>query len=723
MRDKQAIAALIFVGVLLGAGVAYYWLKTPGNQPVEIIKDLRDRGGPPEDGPGLSTKDLPQATADVFHAMDGGIELSPEEIQGRNTWILWTAGNEQFWDRMSRESYGLIDFLKTIDSRKRPNRFRDIGFVNEPGMVQSNEPDEYGLYIDHREGPPPEGIDERVYGRSTGIIGFRLYPNPAFDAEAKRKWDPSRFYNDPTYYLDKKLIRPYRVGMACGLCHVAPHPLNPPSDPAAPKWENLASVIGNQYLHEGNAMCFDLKPGNFLWEMVNAQPRGTSDTSRIATDYINNPNTMNAIFDLGARLSQARSERMSQANQTIAAGAEAKVPHILKDGADSVGVPGASIRVYVNIGMYASQWTRLHNPLIGLVRQQPFEIAVARKHSVYWRATEERLPNLAAFFMKIRPMHLADAPGGKEFLTESPEVLTQGKTIFAENCARCHSSKRPPEGVDAESPRGVEWFLKSVADADFLKDNFLSDDQRHSVALIGTNSARAVATNAASGHVWDNFSSQTYKDAKAVGELRVHNVADPGKPLAYEPPWGGPGYYRTPSLISIWATAPFFHNNALGIFNGDPSVKGRMAAFDDAVRKLLWPERRLKEKSIWRTVNDSYLEVAEEYIPRVFRPLCDDGVLRIGPIPKGIPINLLANLDFEDTASVLAVCIELKATLLKIKAANLEGADALRELSKLTPRLLAASKCPDFVEDRGHEFGKELSDEDKEALIAFLKTF
>jgi hypothetical protein len=40
------------------------------------------------------------------------------------------------------------------------------------------------------------------------------------------------------------------------------------------------------------------------------------------------------------------------------------------------------------------------------------------------------------------------------------------------------------------------------------------------------------------------------------------------------------------------------------------------------------------------------------------------------------------------------------------------------------------SKCPDFVVDRGHYFGtgafKEepgLSDEDKRALIEFLKTF
>jgi hypothetical protein len=46
------------------------------------------------------------------------------------------------------------------------------------------------------------------------------------------------------------------------------------------------------------------------------------------------------------------------------------------------------------------------------------------------------------------------------------------------------------------------------------------------------------------------------------------------------------------------------------------------------------------------------------------------------------------------------------------------------------PRLLALSKCKDFVVNRGHYFGTDLSkrepglsDEDKRALIEFLKTF
>ena len=38
-------------------------------------------------------------------------------------------------------------------------------------------------------------------------------------------------------------------------------------------------------------------------------------------------------------------------------------------------------------------------------------------------------------------------------------------------------------------------------------------------------------------------------------------------------------------------------------------------------------------------------------------------------------------------------------------------------------QLFALSKCPDYVVNRGHYFGTKLSDADKNALIAFLKTF
>jgi hypothetical protein len=69
---------------------------------------------------GKSTADFPQITADIFKPMDGGIDLSPEEIMGRNTWNLWSGGNQHFWNHAAQDSYGLMDLLKMLDNRRFP---------------------------------------------------------------------------------------------------------------------------------------------------------------------------------------------------------------------------------------------------------------------------------------------------------------------------------------------------------------------------------------------------------------------------------------------------------------------------------------------------------------------------------------------------------------------------------------------------------------------------
>jgi hypothetical protein len=46
-----------------------------------------------------------------------------------------------------------------------------------------------------------------------------------------------------------------------------------------------------------------------------------------------------------------------------------------------------------------------------------------------------------------------------------------------------------------------------------------------------------------------------------------------------------------------------------------------------------------------------------------------------------------------------------------------------RESMETIDEMLALSKCPDLIVNRGHYFGRDLSDEDKRALIGFLKTF
>ncbi len=112
------------------------------------------------------------------------------------------------------------------------------------------------------------------------------------------------------------------------------------------------------------------------------------------------------------------------------------------------------------------------------------------------------------------------------------------------------------------------------------------------VSLIGTNAGRALATNGIAHHMWEDFTSDTYKHLPPVGQIQIYNPYKPAKEGetfndSFTAPGGGRGYYRPASLVSIWATAPYLHNNSVGIFNNDPSVKGRMTAFEDGIRKLL----------------------------------------------------------------------------------------------------------------------------------------
>src|SRR6185295_4173026 len=104
-------------------------------------------------------------------------------------------------------------------------------------------------------------------------------------------------------------------------------------------------------------------------------------------------------------------------------------------------------------------------------------------------------------------------------LAPDPERVRWGARVFGENCARCHSSKRPP-GLTEETkhdPGARAAWARFAARDDFLEGNFLSDDTRYPLVspdwrfAIGTNAARALATNATEAHIWQNFSSRTYK--------------------------------------------------------------------------------------------------------------------------------------------------------------------------------------------------------------------
>ena len=742
---------------------------------------------------------------------------------GRNNWIVWTAGNDHFWDKLSKESKGTVDFLKVLSNHpslkfSRDNRWSYLGLLNEPCFDKGASPrsDRFGLYLDVRSPDCPADPFENVekypgvkigargsksievgsyYGYATGIVGLRLFPNPDFDEAAKARWDSERYYTDPSYYNNKDLVRPYRVGMSCGFCHVGPNPTNPPADPEHPTWANLNSNPGAQYFWIDRIFSYEADSSAFPVQIFHTSRPGALDTSLISSDNINNPRTMNAVYSLVARLMNAKrfgEEKLTkgsldnaQLNDYLPADSPLNefykkpdtvfTPHVLKDGADSVGALGALNRVFVNIGLFSEEWTEHFRPLVGGKKVTPFSIEVARKNSSYWQANERQTPNLALFFVATaKPDYLRNAPGGEAYLSKNEKKLTDGKIVFAENCARCHSSKLPEKtysffpascagsGYLACWDKYWDWTktsefkteMKAITlDKEFLKNNYLSTDLRVPVTLLETNACSPLATNGIENNIWDNFSSGSYKALPSVGTITVHHPMT-GVPSQYEMPASGRGYTRPPSLISAWATAPYLLNNSLGDFYGSGSVEGRLKSFDSSITQLLWPAKRSGDREyvtengkmvpgvIDRTTQTSYLRIPSGFLPEILSPLQgrvgrwlpwlfgDEGI-EIGPIPKGTPVNLVSNVNLDKPIETLPAIIKTVEALKHIpKDASNEEAIRIFEHYKVADELLAVSKCPDFVVNRGHYFGTEylgksagLTDGEKNSLIEFIKTF
>ena len=186
---------------------------------------------------------------------------------------------------------------------------------------------------------------------------------------------------------------------------------------------------------------------------------------------------------------------------------------------------------------------------------------------------------------------------------------------------------------------------------------------------IETNSARAFATNAKADHIWDNFSSLTYKQLSPMDELDFFNPFDERtqsnsnrkrKMLR-------PGYYRTPSLISVWSSAPLLHNNMLGKFTGDPSVVGRMEAFNDAIEKAALAGEAQRPDSIWCTSQTLLAPYSQRICPlSVALPLRQRRVFQYRSDACRTPINLIANLE-PSFCDMLTLFPRIKADLDKIR--------------------------------------------------------
>lgn len=791
--------------------------------------------------------------------------LSPSARAGREIWYKATAGNARFHTYTMQQRIGVfVDWYRVLNATERDDRFRAWGLIHDPSCCMpgsDNCPaksleETYGLewcpgddvLLKHvgKEGyrdpacdfkDAPLAADEThgpkdqrqspcdlAFGTSTGALGLRKFPNPRFNAEQWKKlnggmasWegyrkvlstDSSQSDFKVSHIRDGAIEPPFTVGMACGACHIAFDPLKPPADPARPKWENIKGGIGNQYLRMSEILGSAMPLDSIEWQVFAHARPGTTDTSAIPTDQVNNPGTINALINIAERPTFADEKVVKWRKVKACAQGEAdgacwcepgrdgkcwqhgektgeNIHHILKGGEDSIGALEAIQRVYFNIGSCAEAcWVNHLTDMRQLDPQQrnfgqtPFNIGQCRRDCPNFRAIEDRLHNILDFFVS-RETNATDLNVAREnaLKASSPNAkygyeelvadldknfgkgaVARGRTLFAENCARCHSSIPEDKGGPFKNRSFREMDEKTGLRADWL-----GNDRPTKVTEVGTYRCRALHSNHMAGHVYQEYGSETTR-------------ARPPDPNLTEPADGGRGYYRNISLLSLWAHAPFMHNNAIGpelcgqpankdndfdreryvddqgvplpkdkqpaCWSYDPSVEGRFKLYVESMNQLLNPKQRIPK------VTKFNQPVTLEFGPKLWDGQEEKQMFGFMlTIPAGTTVGALGNFQhkrfMDDLFLARAKPAELNARLAK-QYGEADGKKFAAELSALAGEILkepgklieAAKQHPELLrtystcvaddpknlENAGHAFGEDLSDADKKALIAFLAT-
>ena len=292
---------------------------------------------------GVKPEQLLQATPDYFRDMDDNVPrptLSQEAIEGRNMWIVWTGGNDRMWDRLTVDSLGTFDLLKTISShppsgdykveypaqplalprpcqrtvlqgadRSRPEPFRALArrcATRRASPIRSPTRASIRASGSARAAPPCQSA--RITANPPELSACACFRTPISTRRRGSGGTPSATTTMPTYYFDPKLVRPYRIGMSCGFCHVGPNPIRPPADPESaevgePQLERRRAVflVGPHLQLDGRR-----ERGELFYQALHVSRPGTLDTSLVSTDSINNPRTMNAVYYLAPRMAEAR---------------------------------------------------------------------------------------------------------------------------------------------------------------------------------------------------------------------------------------------------------------------------------------------------------------------------------------------------------------------------------------------------------------------------------
>ena len=648
--------------------------------------------------------------------------------------------------------------------------------------------------VDQRQDP----CDLR-FGTSTGALGLRKFPNPNFDPEKWRRlngslasWDAYRKFmagedgsgdSRTNRLFDGSVEPPFRIGMSCGACHISYSALKPPADPNNPKWENIDGLVGNQFSRVSQLLASGMSQHLLEWQLIARARPGVVDTSALPMDTVSNPGTMNTVVNFARRPTyDQRILKWRKASQ-CPGGPQATcwcepqkpgkcwerserieaVQNILKGGEDNIGATEAIQRVYFNIGSCAEQCWLNHVPDLRAIDpsqrnygQTPLDIGQCRRDCASFRAIEDRLQNVIDFFLSARPqdLHVARNVSPQELNAQldqefGQDAVTLGRDVFARTCAGCHSSQSPPfdkANFHATDPKDPT-----------LRLDFLSNERPVLATRVGTYAGRALHSNHMPSRVWAEYAAITLRER-------------PVDPALHEIMKGsGRGYYRPPTLLSLWRQAPFMHNNAIGpevcgkpsrrevdfysspyvdqndrpLANPppcvpfDPSVEGRYKLYKDSMQDLLNPSRRLRKVTV--TDDDIVIDVAPDFkLGGV-----EGGFVIV--LPKGGPAVLINSLRYKDMLQDI-VLLRRDPARLEAKYKDILTAGQFRELrEKLADLDLEIGRSRgrftidisqpqrEFiqayysnvlgrVENAGHRFGENLSNAEKRALIAFLAT-
>ena len=107
---RLGVLAALAVLVVLAVG-ALVWPRSD-RRAGEVLDEARMAG--------RDAASFRHASEDYFHDMDGAVSLTEDEVKGRNMWLVWTGGNDRFWDGMGKPTFGAFDLLKIVAPPPEP---------------------------------------------------------------------------------------------------------------------------------------------------------------------------------------------------------------------------------------------------------------------------------------------------------------------------------------------------------------------------------------------------------------------------------------------------------------------------------------------------------------------------------------------------------------------------------------------------------------------------